>query len=327
MKNKEIKQKLRQETEVAAPELMPGIIAEIERGKPLADIEVNPRGARSGFRYTWVGLAATFVAVVAVSGYGYSYFSNQPVEPADEALATGELVEVIEPESGTLVNEIIYEQSIVQEPESTTAVVGTLVSEIIYEPSVTQEEDIYAPSIAQETDGGIISPDLPEIRPPATSPPEQSVAAPQNSQMIDISTAKSIALEYTGVDPAAAYDWDIELSTQGGKTVYEIEFEVGRNDYDLIIDAVTGEVLFSKTDKQAAAPETPNTIPEADAKAIALDFAGVTEAEITKYEAKLDWEDGVLVYEIEFERGRDDYEFVINAATGEILEYDIDYDD
>ena len=65
-------------------------------------------------------------------------------------------------------------------------------------------------------------------------------------------------------------------------------------------------------------------IGEAEAKRIALAHAGVSEGSIREFECELDREDGIMVYEIDFECGNYEYEYEINAATGEIVKYDIE---
>ena len=45
------------------------------------------------------------------------------------------------------------------------------------------------------------------------------------------------------------------------------------------------------------------------------------------WEIKIDTEDGRLIYEGEMKEGYIEYEFEIDAATGVILEWDIDIDD
>ncbi len=67
------------------------------------------------------------------------------------------------------------------------------------------------------------------------------------------------------------------------------------------------------------------------AKDIALAHAGVTTQEITEYDAEFDYEDGKMVYEIEFNVGNVEYDYDIDAKTGEIVksfnEIDDDIDD
>lgn len=60
------------------------------------------------------------------------------------------------------------------------------------------------------------------------------------------------------------------------------------------------------------------------AKKIALAHAGLTEVNVTFVKAKLDTDDGRQEYEIEFYNGSTEYDYDIDAATGEILSYDSD---
>lgn len=58
------------------------------------------------------------------------------------------------------------------------------------------------------------------------------------------------------------------------------------------------------------------------AKAAALSDAGVSASEATFRKAKLDYDDGVAVYEIEFYTSTYKYEYEIHASTGKILSRD-----
>lgn len=55
------------------------------------------------------------------------------------------------------------------------------------------------------------------------------------------------------------------------------------------------------------------------AKEIALRHAGVAESAVRGYSCRLDREDGVWVYEIEFEAGGFEYDYDVDAVTGKIL--------
>ncbi|MCM1187447.1 MAG: PepSY domain-containing protein [Lachnoclostridium sp.] len=65
-------------------------------------------------------------------------------------------------------------------------------------------------------------------------------------------------------------------------------------------------------------------IGEESAWSIALTHAGLKETEISQKQIKLDLEDGIMVYEIEFEKGRTEYEYEINAVSGEIIKAEKD---
>jgi uncharacterized membrane protein YkoI len=52
---------------------------------------------------------------------------------------------------------------------------------------------------------------------------------------------------------------------------------------------------------------------------IALAHAGLERAKVRDLQCELDRENGIMVYEVEFESGLFDYEYDIDAATGKIL--------
>lgn len=62
------------------------------------------------------------------------------------------------------------------------------------------------------------------------------------------------------------------------------------------------------------------------AKEIALNHAGLSASDVTFVKAELDYEDGVRVYEIEFWSGRTEYDYEINAESGEIVSYNREMD-
>ena len=62
------------------------------------------------------------------------------------------------------------------------------------------------------------------------------------------------------------------------------------------------------------------------AKAIALEHAGLTAAQVSFTHTRMDRDHGAMVYEIEFRQGRVEYEYEIDAATGRILDHERDAD-
>ena len=169
--------------------------------------------------------------------------------------------------------------------------------------------------------------------------------------------AVDAALKAAGVKEADARDLDTELDRERGTPVWEVDFEVGTTEYDYDIDAATGEVL--KADKKeekapsvqssavqeppaAVQPEQPApqpTQPESkptqketlltqqEAVDAALKAAGVKEADARDLDAELDREKGTTVWEVDFEAGRIEYSFDIDASTGKILHQEKDIDD
>ncbi len=73
--------------------------------------------------------------------------------------------------------------------------------------------------------------------------------------------------------------------------------------------------------------EARDLIGEERAKEIAVSHAGVMAEGITRYTAARDRENGVEVYEIDFKSGGYEFEYEINAETGDIMKANKDIDD
>ena len=61
-----------------------------------------------------------------------------------------------------------------------------------------------------------------------------------------------------------------------------------------------------------------------DAAAKALEHAGLKAEDVTFIQKKLEWDDGRQVYDVEFYSGAKEYDYEIDAATGEIISFDHD---
>ena len=88
------------------------------------------------------------------------------------------------------------------------------------------------------------------------------------------------------------------------------------------------ETKANKTDKKAETTKnSAEKISREKAKSIALNHAGVKEADARGLEIELDYEKGVHVYEVSFESGKYDYDYDIDAYTGAIKFSEKDFDD
>ena len=124
----------------------------------------------------------------------------------------------------------------------------------------------------------------------------------------------------------------VELEFENNRLVYDVEFYSGNVEYDYDIDAVSGAIVSSDHDiENYSIPAQQTTVaPAADigvekAKEIALAHAGVGSARFTK--AKIDYENGIKVYEIEFKVGNMEYEYDINVSNGAIISSSAEIDD
>ncbi len=94
-------------------------------------------------------------------------------------------------------------------------------------------------------------------------------------------------------------------------------------------ETADGTVETTEPAKTTGADNTVGTtyISVDEAKTIALERAGVSASDVTFKKAKLDKEDGIMVYEIEFYQGQMEYECTVNASTGAIVEFESEWDD
>ena len=80
----------------------------------------------------------------------------------------------------------------------------------------------------------------------------------------------------------------------------------------------------AKPKQDAAAPVMTGYLPRGDVIQIALRHAGLKQADICDLSCKLEEDDGVMIYQVEFEHGRYEYEYEIDAKTGKILDAEVD---
>ena len=115
---------------------------------------------------------------------------------------------------------------------------------------------------------------------------------------------------------------------------YDVDFYSGNVEYDYEIDAVCGTILSVDKDIENYVIPTQPTTPSVNtqtseisvekAKQIALSHAGVGSARFKK--AKLDYENGIKVYEIEFKVGNLEYEYDINVSNGAVILSSVEVD-
>lgn len=143
--------------------------------------------------------------------------------------------------------------------------------------------------------------------------------------------AKEAALDHANLTQDKVTNLVVKLDQDDATKEYEVEFWVDSTEYDYEINAATGDIIkYGAEMKTSNAGQTGNgqssTVTEAKAKEIALNHAGLTEDQVTDMQVKLDQDDGHQEYEVEFRKDRTEYEYEIDAETGDILKYEIDVD-
>lgn len=147
--------------------------------------------------------------------------------------------------------------------------------------------------------------------------------------------AKAAALKDAGLSESDVTFKKTELDHSHGTQVYDIEFYTSDTEYDYEIDASNGTVVNKSIEQfQIQADSSINTangsgdnyIGVDHAKEIALNHANLNESDVRFAKAELENDDGGVEYEIEFYSGQTEYDYTIDAVSGNIIEYDVDYD-
>lgn len=151
---------------------------------------------------------------------------------------------------------------------------------------------------------------------------------------ISADRAKEIALNHAGILKEDATFLKAERDSENGKAVYEVEFySKDKKEYDYEIDANTGEILSYDSDAESATPaqnggeqstaSEVTEITEDKAKEIALaKVPGATAENIREFKKELD--DGREEYDGKIVYNNMEYEFEIDAKTGEIIKWETD---
>lgn len=167
---------------------------------------------------------------------------------------------------------------------------------------------------------------------------EKNTSAVNNNFAVTKNEAKAIVLKHAGLKETEISRYKNEIDKEINGTFYEIEFNANGYEYDYTVDVNTGKIVHNEKEKdyepdkvnKTTVSSTPTKEPEIskdEAKAIVLKHAGLKEAEISRYTAELDKERNNLVYEIEFDAGKYEYEYEINAENGKIIKNQKEYRD
>ena len=152
------------------------------------------------------------------------------------------------------------------------------------------------------------------------------VSAGTTGEYISVDKAKQIALDHAGISASSATFVFAKMDWDDGRMQYDVEFYANNIEYDYEIDANTGAILSYDHDWDNTTQTIPagsNLISADRAKEIAL---GRAPSGVTVVKCQLERDDGRYIYEIEMRSGRTEYSCDIDAATGTIFDWDVDYD-
>ena len=189
--------------------------------------------------------------------------------------------------------------------------------------------------------GAVVSKDVEARKQTATAQTSQTSGSQQSASAnagtsatsqtdIGLEAAKQKALADAGVSASQVTftkgrkDWD------DGILLYEVEFYTDSASYEYDIKASNGAVYQRSVEKfrqQQNQNGSGSYIGVDKAKSIAIQHAGVSADQVQFSKAKLENDDGLTVYEVEFFANGMEYEYQIQALTGDIIDFDADYTD
>ena len=183
--------------------------------------------------------------------------------------------------------------------------------------------------------------------PVATAVPTPAVTA---TPYIGADAAAEAALKHSKVNEKDADVSSVLLVEQNGMMLYEVCFSTKDNQYEYLLDASTGRVeswrkaavadavtepaiAVSGDLKPTASPEpTASPAPEKnatvligedEAKKLSMGHANITEKDLSSISCKLELEGLNLIYDIEMKTKLMEYDYEVDAISGEIVGFDI----
>lgn len=148
------------------------------------------------------------------------------------------------------------------------------------------------------------------------------------SSKITEEEAKSIAFQDAGIEEAQVTGVRVHQEYDDRREKYEVDFYADNREYDYDIDCGTGEILskdseierdFGQGEVLQGSQEVSGTITREEALKIVLErVEGATEQDVRM---ELEKDDGYWRYEGELYYNQREYEFELNAETGEVLEW------
>lgn len=161
---------------------------------------------------------------------------------------------------------------------------------------------------------------------------------------ISLKEATKSALEYAEVAAEDVVFDDKDYEIYNGTAYYEIEFSAKGYEYEVTVNAENGKVVNCEkevdddyrkptppqevepkpTIPAETKPQTNNFIDAETAKNKALSHAGVTADNVKFINAELDKDNGRYKYEVEFEAEGFEYDYEIDAVSGEVLDFEKD---
>lgn len=145
-----------------------------------------------------------------------------------------------------------------------------------------------------------------------------------NPASATVEQAKEAAIAHAGQTTETATVVKAETDYDDGRLIYEIEFYTADGKWYEYEITGAGAVAEWKYDASKYSIWKAAAQPLEDAKAAALKRAGLSAADVRWGKVEADYDDGRLIYEGKFYYGTWEYEFEIDAATGAVVDWEVE---
>ncbi len=141
--------------------------------------------------------------------------------------------------------------------------------------------------------------------------------------------AKEIAMQHAGIQAHNAQFIKVEQEVDNGVAEYEIEFFCDNKKFDYTINADSGKIIGHKhkmVHHNSTHHQSSHHMAMDNQKAteIALRHANLAHNQVHRLNCYQEMEDGRSIYSVKFWKDYTEYEYEIDAQTGEILEFEIE---
>lgn len=150
-----------------------------------------------------------------------------------------------------------------------------------------------------------------------------TIGSASKSKYKSILEIKNIVFSDANVSEEKVSNLEIEYDYEDGLMIYDVEFLSNNIEYDYEVNALTGEII----DKEYLNENNHND--KNDSSYISKDkvkeivFKKANVSNYYDYEVEFKFKGGISIYEVDFETENMEYEFELNAKTGNIIKYEV----
>lgn len=160
------------------------------------------------------------------------------------------------------------------------------------------------------------------------------LASAASAASIGEAKARQIAMKHAGVSESEARVVEFRQFRKHSTEIYKIVFLSRDAKFVYMINASNGDIVeFHRNTRRGgqdfeldADKDLSDYIGVERAKTIAFEHAKVDASKVYKLDIDMDRDDGRVIYEVDFKHDGWEYEYEIDAKTGEIVHWDKDRD-